>query len=172
MKIFLRTITLEDGPQIVKWRNDPQVISHSMSKQEITLESNKHFFYENVVTGKYKQFIVECIDDSAGVAIYPIASVYLKDMDFTNKRCELCIFTSTDSDWTPESQSIAIKLLINKAFNEYDMHKIYTYVFDKYQDEVSLLKSAGFSAEAILKDEAINEKGGYDDVVRLSIFKF
>ena len=23
-----------------------------------------------------------------------------------------------------------------------------------------------------LKDEAINEKGGYDDVVRLSIFKF
>ena len=88
MKIFLRTITLEDGPQIVKWRNDPQVISHSMSKQEITLESNKHFFYENVVTGKYKQFIVECIDDSAGVAIYPIASVYLKDMDFTNKRCE------------------------------------------------------------------------------------
>ena len=47
MKIFLRTITLEDGPQIVKWRNDPQVISHSMSKQEITLESNKHFFYEN-----------------------------------------------------------------------------------------------------------------------------
>lgn len=84
----------------------------------------------------------------------------------------MCIFTSTDSDWTPESQSIAIKLLINKAFNEYDMHKIYTYVFDKYQDEVSLLKSAGFSAEAILKDEAINEKGGYDDVVRLSIFKF
>lgn len=49
------------------------------------------------------------------------------------------------------------------------MHKVYSYVFYKYPDEVELLKNAGFSAEAILKDEALNAEGKYEDIVRLSI---
>lgn len=46
---------------------------------------------------------------------------------------------------------------------------MYSYVFYKYPDEVELLKNAGFSAEAILKDEALNAEGKYEDIVRLSI---
>ena len=103
------------------------------------------------------------------IVAYPIATVYLKDMDYANKRCELCIFTSTDTEWTPDSQSMAIRMLVDKAFTEYGMHKVYSYVFYKYPDEVELLKNAGFSAEAILKDEALNAEGKYEDIVRLSI---
>ena len=62
-------------------------------------------------------------------------------------------------------------MLVEKAFNEYGMHKVYSYVFFKFADEVELLKNAGFSSEAILKDEAINENGEYEDIVRLSILK-
>ena len=40
-----------------------------------------------------------------------------------------------------------------------------------FADEVELLKNGGFSSEAILKDEAINENGEYEDIVRLSILK-
>lgn len=171
MQIFLRPITIDDAPLIVKWRNDPNVISHCMSKATVSIESNREFFRNYVETGKYKQYIVECADETIGVALYPIASVYLKDIDYVNKKCELCIFTSTDSEWTIESQSIAVRILIKKAFEEFDMHKVYTYVFNKFQGEVELLKSAGFSSEAILKDEAINCDGKYEDIVRLSIFR-
>ena len=51
------------------------------------------------------------------------------------------------------------------------MHKVYSYVFYKYPQEVELLKKAGFSAEAILKEEALGENGQYDDIVRLSIIR-
>ena len=170
MRIILRLVTLEDAPHLVKWRNDGNVINHCLSRETITIESNREFYYKFVETGKYKQFMVECIVDNYPV-IYPIATVYLKDMDYTNKRCELCIFTSTDTEWEPENQSVAIKMLIDKAFNEYGMHKIYSYVFYKFPDEVELLKNAGFTMEAVLKDEALNEEGKYEDLVRLSIIK-
>ena len=141
-----------------------------MNKAPITEESNQKFFKEYVATGKYNQFIVERIDEEFRLASYPIATVYLKDMDYGNKRCELCVFTSDDSEWLADGQSLAIKMLLEKAFNEYGMHKVYSYVFYKYADEVELLKSAGFSVETILKEEALGENGEYEDIVRLSIF--
>ena len=171
MRIVLRPITLEDGNLIVQWRNDESILNHCMSRNEVTLESNARFYNEFVATGKYKQFIVERIEEDFGVIAYPIATVYLKDMDYGNKRCELCIFTSTDDEWRSDSQSLAIKMLLEKAFGEYGMHKVYSYVFYKFPDEVELLKNAGFSSEAILKEEALNADGKYEDIVRLSIIK-
>ena len=170
MKILLRPITEKDCDRIVKWRNSEKVLSHCMTKQKITNESNLRFFEENVKTGKYKQFIVERVDEEFNLASYPIATVYLKDIDSWNKRCELCIFTSDDVEWNAEGQSIAIKMLLDKAFHEYGMHKVYSLVFYKNSDEVDLLKSAGFTMESIMKEESYNEDGTYEDVVRLSVF--
>lgn len=171
MKIFLRPIEEKDGPSIVRWRNDPEVLSHCLDKTHITEESNLAFYKANVLTGKYKQYIVECLDEVTGVCTYPIATVYLKDMDYGNKRCELCIFTSSDVEWNPEGQAIAIEMLTEKALNEFGMHKVYTYVFKKFPQEVELLKKAGFMIEADLKEEALNEGGSFEDLFRLSIIK-
>lgn len=170
MQIFLRPITESDGPSIVRWRNDPEVLSHCLDKTRITEESNLAFFKANVLTGKYKQYIVECLDETTGVCTYPIATVYLKDMDYRNKRCELCIFTSSDVEWKPEGQTIAIEQLTKKAFEEFGMHKVYSYVFKKYPGEIKLLSDAGYSVEAELKDEVLDEGGKYEDLIRMALF--
>ena len=170
MKIILRPITEADCDKIVRWRNSEKVLSHCMTKNKITMESSLLFYKENVETGKYKQFIVERIDEEFNLVSYPIATVYLKDIDYGNKRCELCIFTSDDVEWNAEGQSIAIKMLLDRAFNEYGMHKVYSLVFYKNSNEVDLLKSAGFTMESIMKEESYNSDGTYEDVVRLSVF--
>ena len=103
MRIFLRPITEKDTVNIVKWRNSDKVRSHCMTKAPITEESHLKFFKEYVLTGKYKQFIVERIEEETGLVSYPIATVYLKDLDRENKRCELCIFTSNDVDGTQKA---------------------------------------------------------------------
>ena len=171
MKIFLRPITEKDSANIVKWRNSDKVRCHCMTKTSITEESHLQFYRDNILTGRYKQFIVERIEEETGLASYPIATVYLKDIDKENKRCELCIFTSNDIEWDAEGQSIAIKMLLEKAFNEYGMHKVYSYVFSIYPEEIELLKNSGFVIETILKEEAVNEKGEYEDIIRLCIIK-
>lgn len=169
MRIYLRPITLEDGPIIVKWRNTTDVSSHCFDKTQITVESNAAFYKSYIESGKYKQYIVERIDEDFGVSSYAIATVYLKDFDRVNHRCELCIFTSDDQEWNTESQSIAIKMLLDKAFSEFGMHKVYTYVFADNKDEVALMKRAGLKEEAVLEKEAVNLSGEYVDVLRMTI---
>lgn len=170
MRIYLRPIKIEDGSNIVKWRCAASVKNHCFCKNDVTLESNEAFFRSYIETGKYKQFIVERIDEDFGVFSYPIATVYLKDMDQGNHRCELCIFTSDDQEWNAESQSIAIKMLVEKAFEEYGMHKIYSYVFKENNDEVDMLEKAGFHKEAELEAEAMDMGGNYIDVLRMAVF--
>lgn len=169
MRIVLRPIKIEDGAKIVKWRNAPWVREHCLNQNPITLESNESFFHKFVETGLYQQFIVERDMEDLGLAFYPIATVYLKDIDHTNKRCELCIFTSDDEEWNTESQAIAIRMLLKKAFEELNMHKVYSYVFYKFIDEAGLLEKAGFSKETILTKEAVNANGEYEDIVRFAI---
>lgn len=171
MRIILRPIELKDGILIVKWRNNPSVLSHCMNKNPISIESNKKFFHEFVETGRYKQFIVEKIYEDFGVLAYPIATVYLKDMDYSNQKCELCVFTSSDEDWNDESQSLAVKMLIDLAFEEYNIHKIYSYVYKKFNNEIELLKRAGFKEETVLVKEAKNIEGEFEDIIRMCIFK-
>lgn len=169
MRIYLTPIKKEDGRLIVKWRNSDHVKDHCFSKATITEESNAEFYKNYIETGKYKQFIVNRVEEVSGVASYPIATVYLKDMDYDNHRCELCIFTSDDEEWNSESQIIAIKQLIDMAFNEYGMHKVYSYLFAKNLDEVELLKSAGMTQEAVFKDEALSGSNNYEDVLRMCV---
>lgn len=171
MKIKLRPVTLDDAKLLVKWRNSDSVKKHCFSKETISEESNYDFYTKNILSGKYKQYIVERIDESFGLSSYPISTVYLKDIDNENQRCQLCIFTSDDVEWDENCQAEAIRILLEKAFNELEMHKVYSYVFSNYLNEVNLLKCSGFSLEAILKDEAKNENGKYEDVYRMAIFK-
>ena len=42
-------------------------------------------------------------------------------------------------------------------------------MFYKFINEAELLKKAGFTTEAIFKNEAVDENGNYEDVVRFSI---
>lgn len=170
MQIYLRPITIDDGPLIVKWRNAPQVSSHCFNRNPITIESNSEFFRTNIETGRYRQYIVERTNEDFGFVSYPIATVYLKDVDMINRRYELCIFTSDDEEWNTESQSIAIKLLLKIAFEDCGIHKVYSYVFSKYHNEIELLKRAGFVEEALLKKEALDIKGDFSDTYRMTVF--
>ena len=167
MRIFLRPITEKDAAHIVKWRNSDKVLKHCMTKTPITMESHMQYYRDRVLTGKNIQFIVERVEEELGLAAYPIATIYLKDVDRENHRCELCVFTSSDIEWEMEGQVMATKMLLEKAFNEYGMHKVYSRVF--YNDGIEMLKAAGFTLESVLKSEVMID-GEYHDIYRLSIF--
>ena len=171
MRIILRSIKIDDGTKIVKWRNSKKVASHCFNKAPITLESNDEFYKRNIETGKYKQYIVERIDEDFGVSSYPIATVYLKDIDVENQRCELCIFTSDDEEWNTDSQRIAVDKILNIAFDEIGMHKVYSYVYSDNVDEIELMVNSGLCVEAILEEEARDIEGKFVSVTRMKIME-
>ena len=167
MRVYIRPITEKDGPHIVKWRNSEKVLKDCMTKTPITLESHKQYYHDRVLTGKNIQFIVERIEEETGLASYPIATIYLKDVDNENHCCELCVFTSSDVEWETEGQIQATKMILDKAFNEYGMHKVYSRVF--YNGGIEMLKMVGFTLESVLKSEVMID-GKYHDIYRMCIF--
>ena len=74
-------------------------------------------------------------------------------MEITSVMSLACLLLN--QEWNIESQPIVVKILLEKAFEEIGIHKDYSYVFYKFMDEKSLLKRAGFIAEAIFKEDAI-----------------
>lgn len=167
MRIFLRPITEKDGHHIVKWRNSEKVLKDCMTKAPITEESHMQYYRDRVQTGKNIQFIVERVEEELGLAAYPIATIYLKDVDHENNCCELCVFTSSDIEWEMEGQLLATQMILDKAFNEYGMHKVYSRVF--YNEGIELLKQAGFTLESVLKSEVMIDSE-YHDIYRMCIF--
>lgn len=171
MKVWLRDVTLEDGKKIVQWRNNVKVINHCMDKTLITEESNEVYFNNYVATGKVKQFIVDRSDEEwAGIFGYSIGTVYLKDFDNENYKCELGMYSGIDIEWNCESQKLAIDLLLKKAFEEYGMHKVYSYVFADCKEEIEVLQKSGFIQEGKFIAEIL-DKDEYKDVLRMAINK-
>lgn len=170
MQVYLRKIEKSDGETIVKWRNTPEILSHSIDQTIITEESNRIFYNENIETGKYIQYMVEKVDDYySGVTSYTIASVYLKSIDKENGRCEVGMLPSSDTEWVEEGKVDALKLLRDEAFKKFKFHKIYAYIYADCADELKIYEKAGFVQEGYFKSEIRDVAGVYRDIIRLCI---
>ena len=167
MHIYLREINPKDSEYIVKWRNHPQVLRHCMDNTLITVESQLLFYNANILTHKFLQFMVEKMDETYGTFSYPIASVYLKNLDKENGKCELGMIPSDDSEWDDAAKMEAIRQLTLRAFHEFRFHKVYAYVFADCEDEVRLMKSVGFEREGYFREDVRGKDGAYRDVVRM-----
>lgn len=167
MWIYLRAINPKDSEYIVKWRNHPQVLKHCMDDTLITVESQLIFYNTNILTRRYLQFMVEKMDETYGTFSYPIASIYLKNLDKTNRKCELGLIPSDDSEWDDEAKAEAIRQLTLRAFHEFSFRKVYTYVFADCEDEVSLMESVGFAREGYFREDVCAQDGTYRDVIRM-----
>ena len=165
MKIHLRPVELKDGRTIVNWRNDPLVRAHCRSHNPITEEINERFFHDFVETGKYRQYMVERIDEDYYVFSYSIATIYLKDIDYTTKSAELCLFTSNDREWNAESQTLAIQRILEIAFDELKLQTVNSYVFNRFIKEAEVLKQFGFSLDCENKDNLLKD----EDVIKFSL---
>ncbi len=169
MKIVLREVKVEDGANIARWRNSIKVVRHCIDKTSVSEESNRRFFDEMIVTGKYKQYIVERYDDEfGGIFAYQIGTIYFKDIDEKNQKCELGMFPGNDEEWNSESQKIAVDLMVEKAYLEMHIHKVYAYVYADCTEEIELLKKCGFKIEGKFVSE-IYDSGNYRDILRLAI---
>ncbi len=167
MLIKLREVTPADGENIAKWRNSINVIKHCIDKTVISKESNQIFYEKMIVTGKYRQYIVERVDEEfGGLFAYQIGTIYFKDIDETNHKCELGMFPGEDEEWNSESQKLAVEQMLQKAWHDLSLHKVYAYVYTDCHEEVKLLEDCGFIKEGELVDE-ICDNSNYRNLLRL-----
>ena len=163
--ISIRPITEADTDKIVAWRNNPKVVEHFIYRAPLTREGHLNWFHNRVQTGQVAQFMIMVGDEKKEVG-----SVYLRDIDKNNRKCEYGIFIGEDTERGKGAGTEAAKLAINYAFNELDLNRVYLRVFATNTRAIKSYEKAGFRFEGRFRDDVIIDGEAYD-IVFMGILK-
>jgi len=162
-RIYLRPITIEDTDNVLRWRNGENVKPFFIYQEDITKEMHYNWLETKVKTGKVVQFIIVEEETDRG-----IGSVYIQDVDYNHKKAEYGIFIGEDNCSGKGYGTIAAKLMVQYAFEELKLHRVYLRVYEENKRAISSYEKAGFKQEALLRDD-VYVNGVYRNVVLMGI---
>lgn len=162
-KIILKSISSEDTENIIRWRNSENVRKNFLDQRMFTVESHTNWLKNMVETGKVEQFII--IDKNDNV---PVGSVFLRDIDYENRKAEYGIFIGEDSARGKGIGTAAAERIIQYGFEELKLHKIFLRVLAENIGAIKSYEKAGFKQEAYLVDE-VNINDEFKDIVLMAV---
>ena len=147
----------------MKWRNEQ--IYHLRQNKPLT-PSDQDRYFEEVVAKLFDQEQPDQILFSFLKGDNSIGYGGLVHINWNHKNAEISFVQDTrlQNDFFEQHWYIFLGLLEKVAFQELDLHKIYTYAYDIRPRLYPALEKTGFSKEAILKEHTIVE-GDYKDVI-------
>ncbi len=163
--VFLRKISLSDTSNIVRWRNSDSVRKNLYSQDLITEEQHVNYFHNYVETGKCLQYIIE-VKTKEGKK--DIGTVFLKNVDMRSHKAEFGIFIGETSERGKHYASKSAIKMLDKAFNEYKLHRVYLSVFSNNKPAIIAYVKAGFRQEGILKEDYFDGVN-YIDIVHMGV---
>lgn len=163
-KVYLKYITHEDTENIIRWRNKDNVRKNFLDQRPFTVESHTSWLENVVYTGRAAQFIIYEKEGD-----FPVGSVFLRDIDYQNKKAEFGIFIGEDSARGKGIGTEAAKSIVKYGFTELKLHKIFLRVLADNKGAIKSYCKAGFVQEAYLKDDVLLN-GEYRDIILMALF--
>ena len=164
-KIYLKNIELSDTDDIIRWRNQENVRKYFINQDLFTRESHLKWM-ENVVSiGKAVQFIVVVKSTKT-----PIGSVYIRDIDYKNKKGEFGIFIGEKQYTGHGFGTEAADLIIKYGFLQLDLNKIYLRVLSTNLSAIKSYLKVGFKYEGYFRED-VYVRQNYLDVIFMGILK-
>lgn len=164
--IKLRPIEESDLRQLKEWRNTDSV--RDFTREWRLLSDNDQEEWWNAYCKNRKnvdsgQELMIIMDDRNMVGVGGFVRI-----EWRNRRAEFSFYIGSDSHRDEENIKKAQKLLLKKAFNEMNLHKVYWPVYS--HDPNSVIYSKYWDLEAILKEEYF-WNGEWNDRIYLSNLK-
>ena len=156
-KVTLRAMTEKDTANVVKWRNSPSVVENFIFRTPLTEEAHLNWYRNKILKGEVAQFII--VDNESGK---DVGSVYLRDIDNDNQKCEYGIFIGEESCRGKGLGTAAARLILGYAFDELKMNRVFLRVFAKNTAAINSYKHAGFKTEGVFRQDVIIDGTAYD----------
>ncbi|WP_120186793.1 GNAT family N-acetyltransferase [Tenacibaculum lutimaris] len=156
-------IRFEDKLQIMQWRNEQMY--HLRQAKELT-ENDQETYFNNVVSKLFNQEHPSQILFSYLKGNKCIGYGGLVHINWIDKNAEISFImdTSLENDFFNFHWKIYLGLIEKVAFDELNLHKIFTYAFDLRPHLYAALEESGYDKEAVLKEHCFY-KNEFKDVI-------
>lgn len=161
-KVRLRILEREDLKKTVKWFNDFEIVQPLERSPFLTIEQEEEW-YSNII--KNENILVLAMETDKGEHIGNIA---LNLIDYKNGHAVLSMAIGEKDFWGKGYGTNAVKTLVNYAFEELGLHKIYTHIIGSNERSLKLFEKCGFEREGVLRDWYFS-KGKYHNRIIMSI---
>jgi len=162
-QVTIRPVTEADTDRIIAWRNAPSVMAHFIYRTPLTRKAHLNWLRNRVETGEVAQFVI-CDGETE------VGSVYLRDIDRDNQKCEYGIFIGDEECRGKGVGTAAAKLALAYAFEELKMNRVYLRVFADNLGAIKSYEKAGFRYEGTFRQDVMIDGVG-EDIVFMAILR-
>ena len=164
-KVRLRPITEADTDNIVRWRNNPEVLQFFIFREPFTRQMHENWLKTRVATGQVIQYIIE--EKGSGRSV---GSVYFRDVDQKNESAEYGIFIGEDDARGKGFGSETAKLFTDFGMDVLGIHRISLRLIGSNKAARRSYERAGFDMEGVFAD-MVKLDGQFTDIVFMAKLK-
>lgn len=162
--VILRPVEEHDLPLLVCWRNDPESRRFFFSPFLISLGGQKKWYEELQSDRSRILFMIETVEGTT------VGTIGLEKIDWRNQHAAIGQFLLAAEHRGLGYAEEAGRLLIQYAFQELNLHRLYSEIFAWNRPVIEWDKFYGFQEEGVLR-QAVFSGGMFQDVVILSLLR-
>jgi RimJ/RimL family protein N-acetyltransferase len=163
-------IRFEDRFNIMKWRNEQ--IYHLRQKEPLTIEDQNRYF--DIVVNKLfeqekpNQLLFSYLENDKCIGYGGLVHI-----NWIDKNAEISFIMATELEEKKfeENWMNYLKLIEQVAFENIDLHKIYTYAFDLRPNLYVALEKANYNEKVTLKEHCLFQNKFIDIIIHSKINK-
>jgi RimJ/RimL family protein N-acetyltransferase len=163
-KIALRKAQKSDMANKVKWFNDPEINRTLLLEEPLALDKTLEWFDRAKNDDSRIDFAIDSIDGQ------PIGLASLVNINQLDQTAEIFCVIGEKKCWGKGIMFETERMLINWAFKEMGLEKIWAYVSPSNIASIVTMKKLGFKIEGTLRKEK-KVLGQRTDVIRVGLLK-
>ena len=163
MYISYRQIERWDLKLLRDWRNLDEIRSRTREYRLLNMVNQEDWFESMSRNRSNEMYLISLDFISVGVC-------GLCNIDWVNRNAEVSVYIGAEYARRGGIGTAALKMLERKAFDEFNLHKLWAEIYSNNPISVALFEKCGYVEEGRLKEQVF--KGGqYLDSVFFSLYR-
>lgn len=154
MKVRLREIEVYDLEQLKNWRNSPVIRRRTREYRLLNMEDQRKWFKRVSEDRNTAMFGIEVSTDRFWILVGVCG---LCSIDWIGRKAEVSIYIGNEDYRHRGVGTKVLMLLENKAFDEYNLRKLYAEVYSNNYIGEELFEKCGYVKEGILQEHVFKD---------------
>lgn len=165
--VGLRSVEKKDLPIMLAWRNMPEYRRFFREYRELSTANQEAWFEAKVLNDK-STIMFSIIDLEKGEIIGVCGLCYI---DWINRNADFSIYIGRDSVYIDDKFAVdAAKVMIRYGFDELNLHRLWTELYDFDAKKIEMFTNLGFVQEGRHRETHWTE-GKWCDSVYFSLLE-